>query len=418
MNSILKNGISTENNLTPVPVPSSNQPNSNKKKNLEQVRKFSVTDLMVSENDRSPCYVQRQRIKSVLNELYKKVIIIGLIPETFLRHYSNIFDPEVSAAIKEYIEVKNEYLSVRKLKGLGDVNSIYLNEVIKKYKSAVRNIYRAFLFSPEAYLQLMKYQNDSNNNKPIEIKKFEKTVAEILNFLYDKLDTTFEQDQKKQKEIKDITDIEIKKKEEVENFKTILRNAINDRYENISEKTKEMEQHKDELEKFKVTSLNNIKKIQNNSKQIIEREKKVSSDKKRQLNAEINILTEKLNEKMNINKEEENTHLKKKFRIESEIENWIHRYDDEVSKKQEEYESVTKKYNEQHTALLELKERYEKLKEEYKKEKEERELKRQAEEIRTFKIVQTRHCALVIVRFYKAYLKRKQAKMNNSKKRR
>ncbi|ORY77544.1 hypothetical protein LY90DRAFT_698569 [Neocallimastix californiae] len=396
MNSILKNGISTENNLTPVPVPSSNQPNSNKKKNLEQVRKFSVTDLMVSENDRSPCYVQRQRIKSVLNELYKKVIIIGLIPETFLRHYSNIFDPEVSAAIKEYIEVKNEYLSVRKLKGLGDVNSIYLNEVIKKYKSAVRNIYRAFLFSPEAYLQLMKYQNDSNNNKPIEIKKFEKTVAEILNFLYDKLDTTFEQDQKKQKEIKDITDIEIKKKEEVENFKTILRNAINDRYENISEKQKKW----------------------NNIKQIIEREKKVSSDKKRQLNAEINILTEKLNEKMNINKEEENTHLKKKFRIESEIENWIHRYDDEVSKKQEEYESVTKKYNEQHTALLELKERYEKLKEEYKKEKEERELKRQAEEIRTFKIVQTRHCALVIVRFYKAYLKRKQAKMNNSKKRR
>jgi len=84
---------------------------------------------------------------------------------------------------------------------------------------------------------------------------------------------------------------------------------------------------------------------------------------------------------MNINKEEENTHLKKKFRIESEIENWIHRYDDEVSKKQEEYESVTKKYNEQHTALLELKERYEKLKEEYKKEKEERELKRQAEEV-------------------------------------
>jgi len=53
--------------------------------------------------------------------------------------------------------------------------------------------------------------------------------------------------------------------------------------------------------------------------------------------------------------------LKKKFRIESEIENWIHRYDDEVSKRQEEYESVTKKYEEQHTALMELREKYEKL---------------------------------------------------------
>jgi len=99
------------------------------------------------------------------------------------------------------------------------------------------------------------------------------------------------------------------------------------------------------------------------------------------LNAEIILLTEKLNEIENSNKEEENAHLKKKFRIESEIENWIHKYDDEISKKQEEFDLLTKKYNEQHEGLIDLQEKYYNLKEEYRQEKEERELKRKLEEV-------------------------------------
>ncbi len=93
------------------------------------------------------------------------------------------------------------------------------------------------------------------------------------------MDTTYEQDIKKQKETKNITDIELKKKEKVEHYKSILKNAINERYENITEKTRQMEEYKDELEKCKLTAANNIKKIKATSKQIIDREKKLSSDK-------------------------------------------------------------------------------------------------------------------------------------------
>jgi len=129
---------------------------------------------------------------------------------------------------------------------------LYLNEVIKKYKTAVKNVYRAFLFSPEAYLRLMKYQTDNEVKKSIEIQKFEKTVSEILNFLYDKLDTTYEQDAKKQKEIKEITDIELKKKEKVEKYQSILKSAINERYENITEKTRQMEQYKGKIKYIRI----------------------------------------------------------------------------------------------------------------------------------------------------------------------
>jgi len=130
----------------------------------------------------------------------------------------------------------------------------------------------------------LKYQEDNNIQKTIEVQKFEKAISEILNFFYDKLDTTYEQDIKKQKEIKDIIDIELKKKEKVENYKSILKNAINERFENITEKTRQMEEYKDELEKCKLTAANNIKKIQATSKQIIDREKKLSADKVSLLN--------------------------------------------------------------------------------------------------------------------------------------
>jgi len=73
---------------------------SQKLKRGQLSQKFSLTELMISENDRSPCYIQRQRIKSVLNELYKKVIIVGLLPDSLERHFINIFDPEVSAVVK------------------------------------------------------------------------------------------------------------------------------------------------------------------------------------------------------------------------------------------------------------------------------------------------------------------------------
>jgi len=356
------------------------------KKSLNEFQKFSIAELMISENDRSPCYIQRQRIKTVLNELYKKVIIVGLLPDVIERHFVNIFDPEITALVKKYLDIKSEYLVVRKSDG-GEINQLYLNEVIKKYKVAVRNVYRAFIFSPESYLRLLKYQEDHHLEKVVEVMKFERAIKEFLHFLYDKLDMTYEQDQKKQKEIKEITEIEQKKKEKVENFKTILKNAINERYENISEKTRQMEEYKDELEKCKLTSENNIKRIKATSKQIIEREKKQSMDKKKQISAEISILEDKLEEMEEQNKEEENAHLKKKFRIESEIENWIHKYDDEVSRKQEEFDMLTRKYNDQHKELIELQERYEKLKEEYKQEKEERELLRKAEEVNKKRII-------------------------------
>ncbi|ORX45144.1 hypothetical protein BCR36DRAFT_414607 [Piromyces finnis] len=408
MNSVMKNDFfgnlsSNQNQLPPI-----NQNNERKKILNQHSKELSFSELMISESDRSPCYIQRQRIKSVLNELYKKIVIVGLLPDSAEKHFLNIFDSNVSNVIKKYFETKNEYLLVRKSNG--ETNSLYLNEVTKRFKIAIKNVYRAFLFSPDAYLRLMKYQTESKIKKEVEIQSFEKTVTEILNYLYDMLDTTYEQDIKKQKEIKEITEIELKKKEKVEKYQSILKNAINERYENISEKTRQMEQYKDELEKCKIASSSNIKRIQNSSKQIIDREKKLSSDKKRQINTEIDLLTQKLKEKIILNKEEENNFLKKKFRIESEIENWIHKYDDEVSRKEEEIESLTKKYDEQHTALVELKEKYFNLKEEFRKEKEIRELKRIQEEERTFKIVQTKHAVLVIIRFYKAYLKRKQAK--------
>ncbi|OUM70239.1 hypothetical protein PIROE2DRAFT_56918 [Piromyces sp. E2] len=242
MNSVLRSELMDNPQPSQNQLPPINKTNEKRKTANRHSRQLSLTELMISESDRSPCYIQRQRIKSVLNELYKKIIIVGLLPDSLERHFINIFDNEVSVVVKKYLEVKNEYLLVRKTNG--EINSLYLNEVIKKYKIAIKNVYRTFLFSPDAYLRLMKYQTDNNIKKTIEVQKFEKAVSEILNFLYDKLDTTYEQDVKKQKEIKEITDIELKKKEKVEKYQSILKNAITERYENITNKTRQMEEYK------------------------------------------------------------------------------------------------------------------------------------------------------------------------------
>jgi len=98
MNSIIKNDFSGS--AIPSQLPPITKNNEKRKTTNHHTKQMSFSELMISESDRSPCYIQRQRIKSVLNEFYKKIIIVGLLPDSLERHFINIFDDDVSSVIK------------------------------------------------------------------------------------------------------------------------------------------------------------------------------------------------------------------------------------------------------------------------------------------------------------------------------
>merc|ERR1711916_103303 len=86
----------------------------------------------------------------------------------------------------------------------------------------------------------------------------------------------------------------------------------------------------------------------------------------------IEKLKQKLAEETKAHRETELVLRKRKFKIETEVENWINKYDTDMTEKQDELEDLQSVYKEELEQLAELQKQYNKLKDEYERILEER----------------------------------------------
>ncbi|KAJ3215196.1 Chromodomain-helicase-DNA-binding protein 1-like [Clydaea vesicula] len=380
--------------------------------------------------------VEAQRIMSVLNEIQKKVLIIGLLPDYQDKRINTVFFGDILQAVVEQGKFEQKYKSLLEHKELleskkepieavqvinimlkikNNTNAFYftikteIRETSRQLKNSTRSLYRQFLQNP-ASISKLRYLR---NNKSTSISRFEQLLQEVRTLVYDRLRTTVEEENNKQDQLSVIIAKEQKTSNEVRALQEELEKARRERSNEISKRNEVIRKLKEDLRQIKHEAEETTKRLETKSKQKENNDVQKFQDKETTLCNEIESLKLQLSVELKKNREEEESLRKKKFKIESEVENWIHKFDTEMEEKQTELEDITALFTERKKELDELQLQYNILHVEYEKIIEERKIadeKRKIEEA----ILKKQSAACVIIQStWRGYKVRKDLKKKN-----
>jgi chromosome segregation ATPase len=197
------------------------------------------------------------------------------------------------------------------------------------------------------------------------IARFEHLLQEIRTIVYDRLRTTVEEEKAKQDQLSVIIAKEQKTSNEVKLLMEEVEKARHERSNEISKRNEVIRKLKEDLRLIKHEAEETTRKLESRSKQKEDSDIQKFVDKETALQREIDTSRAQFKENLKENREEEEQLRKKKFKIESEVENWIHKYDQEMEEKQNEYEDISVIYNEEKAQLDELQARFNVIQLEY-----------------------------------------------------
>ncbi|KAI8898298.1 hypothetical protein BC833DRAFT_442342 [Globomyces pollinis-pini] len=304
--------------------------------------------------------VEAQRIMSVLQEIQKKVQLIGLIPDTLDRKTSTVLSGDALNYVKEFGALEQKYRTLVETKG-NDPNSFECKEVSKNIRLLTRSITRYFSQNSSA---LMKLRFLKSSKGPI-IAQFEHRLQEVKMLFYDRLKTSVEEENQKQDQLSLIIAKEQKTSAEVKALKDELEKAKKERNGEINKRNDIIRRLKDELREIKQQAEDAAKKLESRSKQKEDMDIRMSQERENALTKEIEFLKNELETQTTNHREEEAMARKKKFKIECEVENWIHKYDQDLDEKQLEIDDITTLFLEEKSHLDELQNQYADLQKEY-----------------------------------------------------
>ncbi|KAJ3052199.1 hypothetical protein HK097_006723 [Rhizophlyctis rosea] len=319
--------------------------------------------------------VEAQRIMSVLQDMQRKVQLIGLLPDHMDRRVSSVFGGETVTVITEYRQLEQKYKQLIEARQNHDKGTPMpesftsdLKETSRALRAATRTLARHFASNPTA-LSKLRYLKST---KPPVIGYLESLIQEVKMLTYERLRITVEEEKAKQDQLSGIIAKEQKTSNEVRVLKEELEKAKKERMSEINKKNEAIRRLKDELRDIKHQAEETTKRLEARSKQKEDSDLQQFRDREHSLRTEILQLTTKLSETTKRNREEEAQLRKRKFKIEGEVENWIHKYDQDMDEKQTELEDITAIYLEEKAQLDELTARHAELQKEYEKIMEER----------------------------------------------
>ncbi|ORY39943.1 hypothetical protein BCR33DRAFT_853067 [Rhizoclosmatium globosum] len=314
--------------------------------------------------------VEAQRIMSVLQEAQRKVMVIGMLPDEVDRRVSTVFAAETVAYIGEYKLLEAKYRNLVE----GRAPDAEVKETAKQLRISTRTVCRHFLQNPPLIAKLRYLKSTKPNN----ILQFEGLLQEVKVLVYERLKTSVEEEKAKQDQLSVIIAKEQKTSNEVRLLKEELEKAKKERSAEVSKRNETIRRLKEELRDIKQQAEDTTKRLESRSKQKEDQELQLAKDKEINMKAEIAKLTEELQDMIKKDREEEALLRKKKFKVESEVENWIHKYDQDMSEKQNELEDITTIYTEEKAQLDELQARYNELQKEYDRIMEERRINKRS----------------------------------------
>nr|KAJ3422260.1 hypothetical protein HK105_000469 [Polyrhizophydium stewartii] len=307
--------------------------------------------------------VEAQRIMAVLQELQRKVYLIGLLPDVMDRRVSTVFGGETFNIIKDYRLLEQRYKSLIDTHDRSEAHLAEIREAAKTIRTSTRSLTRHFIQNSGA---LAKLRYLKSTKSPV-VAQFEHLLQEIKMLVYGRLKTTVEEEKAKQDQLAIIIAKEQKTSNEVKALKEELEKAKKERMGEINKRNEVIRRLKDELREIKHQAEEATKKLESRSKQKEEADLQNFHEKEDILHKDIISLEKQLETDTANNREEEALLRKKKFKIESEVENWIHKYDQDMEEKQAEIDDITAIFMEEKAHLDELQARYADLQKEYEK---------------------------------------------------
>ncbi|NXR92498.1 DRC10 protein, partial [Hypocryptadius cinnamomeus] len=347
-----------------------------------------------------PDSAETERILTVLDETIVKLEITRLIPRITgsLDRYARMLGPEITSSLLEHQKLSVEIQ--RLLTSPADAKS--MRAAVQRLKCSLRNILRLFLANPLLYHGL-KYEVRVRES-PADV--FIKAFMEFRDFMLERLLTTPDEEKEMIEFMKDIS-LQVEKNTEIISaLQGELAGVIQTRDEEVSRKDKTIENLKTSMEDLAKNCEADIRLIMKEGEKQQKEDEEASQERCARLKQDIQRLGTQFNALVLEHRASELVLRKEKCKAEKEIQEWVQKYDTDMTEKQTTYEEVQAVYDEEKEQLSLLMEKHAMLLQEYTQIEEERRILKEKEEEAAREEARKNNAATCIQAFWKGYLVR------------
>ncbi|KAM9195002.1 dynein regulatory complex protein 10 [Dugong dugon] len=380
--------------------------------------------------------IETKRIMSVLDEAIRKVELVTLLSDMVANQAAlkGTLGEDIMRAVSDHGDLCKSLLdSVNDLndqerqvqeledmedeRGLRDLLLVMkeqkhsLPPLMRQIKDSTKNILRLLLNNPQA-ARLLQMQT---LGRSAEAQSFIDCLVELRGFLFEKLLTSPMEVRDQTLFIQDISRRNRRNQESVEALENELAKSLKNRDAEVEKENFVIQELKNHLYQVLKFSENSLLRTKQEAEKQQKADFRASQARMAKIQQEILMLRMQYHNLVTENREQEQALRKKKYKVETEIENWIQKYDTEMSEKQMEYEELEVIHKEEKVQLDELRQKHDVLVEEFSQIRAEREVnskkKMEAEE----QLVRMVRAATLIQAMWKGYLVRSMLRSKKKK---
>uniref|UniRef100_UPI00398E693E dynein regulatory complex protein 10 n=1 Tax=Pristiophorus japonicus TaxID=55135 RepID=UPI00398E693E len=278
--------------------------------------------------------------------------------------------------------------------------------------SSVKNILRLFQGNPSA-CQIIQTECQARRRICVDLIV---GLMELRDLVFERLLITPTEEKEKFEFVQKIIMQDKQNTEIITTLEAELATAIQDKENEMLKKNEIIRKLKNNLVQLDFFSEDYIRQIKQDAEKQQLADQKDSEGRVAKFHEEISQLRIQLNNTITEHRTQELALRKRKFKIETEIENWIQKYDADLQEKQEEYEHLVTKHNNEMVLLFELEQKINILESEYIQIVEDRKKKAEEKAAKEHQIYLMARAAVTIQAFWKGYKVRQLMKSLKKKK--
>jgi len=383
-----------------------------------------------------------QRIVAVLDDAVKRSEIVTLLPYILenIDRYSVVLGSSIVEVLKEYDVLQNEYTkalakvrrtrpsssrsSSRQSSDASEINDSDIERLCNAEEN-VKSIASRLITNIKTLLRLFRSNPTALNGirierseRPFEANNLIDYITFIREQLFARLVTSPFEERDKQKTLIQILTREKKARAHISKLEVELNIATAEKDEEIAARNEVLRNNKLAIQSVEQESEVLNRQLLGDASKKETLEVKNSEGRGGKLQQELIKFKQQLQGNLGEHRESELSLRKKKFKIETEVENWIQKYDSEMTEKQEMLDELTLIYNEESKQLQLIETKFAVLEKDYLHIVEERRVKKEKREKEEAELRALIKAATMFQAFWRSYKCRKalKQKLNKGKK--
>nr|XP_008270499.2 dynein regulatory complex protein 10 isoform X1 [Oryctolagus cuniculus] len=283
--------------------------------------------------------------------------------------------------------------------------------LMQQVRDSTKDSLRLLLGSPQAssFLQMQ------TQGRSAEAQSFIDSLIELRGFLFEKLLTSPMEAREKAQFIQDVSRRNRRNQEMIDILENELAVGMKRRKAEVEKENFVIQELKNHLHQVLKFSENNLARTKQEAEKQQKADARASQARLAKIQQDILLLRTQFNNLVMENREAEQALRKKKYKVETEVENWIQKYDTEMSEKQEEYEDLEVIHKEEKAQLEELRRKHDVLVEEFAQIRTEREINSKKRMEAEQEMVRMARAATLIQAVWKGYLVRSMLRSKKKK---